>query len=67
MQLVNLEIPKICHWNAKYVYSYKDNLIFFIYPGPMGCEEASSRRAGRARRSQNQFAPLGGGVKEENQ
>jgi len=35
---------------------------FFVYPDPKGSEEPSSRRAGRARRSQNQFTPLGAGV-----
>jgi hypothetical protein len=36
-------------------------LIFFVYPDPMGSEEPTTRSGG-ARRSQNQFTPLGAGV-----
>ena len=35
---------------------------FFVYPGPKGSEEPSPDLSGRARRSQNQFTPLGAGV-----
>jgi hypothetical protein len=33
------------------------SLQFFVYPYPKGSEEPGFRRAGRARRSQNQFNP----------
>jgi hypothetical protein len=35
-------------------YRYKELLIFFVYPGPKGSEEPTTRSGG-ARRSQNQF------------
>jgi len=38
-----------------------DSLIFFVYPNPMGSEEPRQGFWG-ARRSQNQFTPLGAGV-----
>jgi hypothetical protein len=37
-------------------------LIFFVYPDPKGSEEPSTDSSVRARRSQNQFTPLGDGV-----
>jgi hypothetical protein len=42
--------------------SLQPSLIFFVYPDPMGSEEPSPDLSGRARRSQNQFTPLGAGV-----
>ena len=37
------------------------SLIFFVYPDPKGSEEPNPA-CGGARRSQNQFTPLGAGV-----